>query len=32
MGERFAFYGMRGMLTIFMVSQLLMKEDVANLQ
>lgn len=32
MGERFAFYGMRGMLTIFMVSQLMMKEDVANLQ
>jgi POT family proton-dependent oligopeptide transporter len=32
MGERFAFYGMRGMLTVFMVSQLLMKEDVANLQ
>ncbi len=32
MGERFAFYGMRGMLTVFMVRQLLMKEDVANLQ
>lgn len=32
MGERFAFYGMRGMLTVFMVSQLMMKEDVANLQ
>lgn len=32
MAERFAFYGMRGMLIIFMVSQLNMKEDVANLQ
>lgn len=32
MAERFAFYGMRGVLTIFMVSQLMMKEDVANLQ
>lgn len=32
MWERFCFYGMRGMLTVFMVSQLLMKEDVANLQ
>ena len=32
MWERFCFYGMRGMLTYFMVTQLLMKEDVANLQ
>src|SRR6185295_11302065 len=32
MWERFCFYGMRGMLTFFMVSQLAMKEDVANLQ
>jgi POT family proton-dependent oligopeptide transporter len=32
MWERFCFYGMRGMLTFFMVNQLLMKEDVANLQ
>lgn len=32
MWERFCFYGMRGMLTVFMVSQLLMKEDIANLQ
>jgi POT family proton-dependent oligopeptide transporter len=32
MWERFCFYGMRGMLTFFMVDQLLMKEDVANLQ
>lgn len=32
MWERFCFYGMRGMLTVFMVQQLLMKEDVANLQ
>ncbi|MBP7168499.1 MAG: peptide MFS transporter [Bacteroidia bacterium] len=32
MWERFCFYGMRGMLTVFMVSQLMMKEDVANLQ
>jgi POT family proton-dependent oligopeptide transporter len=32
MWERFCFYGMRGMLTFFMVSELLMKEDVANLQ
>lgn len=32
MWERFCFYGMRGMLTVFMVSELLMKEDVANLQ
>src|SRR5947208_2354796 len=32
MWERFCFYGMRGMLTYFMVTQLLMAEDVANLQ
>lgn len=32
MWERFSFYGMRGMLVIFMVNQLMMKEDVANLQ
>lgn len=32
MWERFSFYGMRGMLTFFMVHQLLMKEDEANLQ
>ncbi|MFZ5442064.1 MAG: peptide MFS transporter [Myxococcota bacterium] len=32
MWERFSFYGMRGMLTFFMVDQLLMNEKVANLQ
>jgi POT family proton-dependent oligopeptide transporter len=32
MWERFSFYGMRGMLTIFMVDQLFMNEKVANLQ
>ena len=32
MWERFCFYGMRGMLTFFMVDQLLMYEKVANLQ
>lgn len=32
MWERFCFYGMRGMLVIFMVSQLNMNEEVANLQ
>lgn len=32
MWERFSFYGMRGMLTIFMVDQLFMSEKVANLQ
>jgi proton-dependent oligopeptide transporter, POT family len=32
MWERFSFYGMRGMLVFFMVDQLLMKEDIANLQ
>lgn len=32
MWERFSFYGMRGMLVIFMVSQLKMNDTVANLQ
>ena len=32
MWERFCFYGMRGMLVIFMVDQLMMNEVVANLQ
>lgn len=32
MWERFSFYGMRGMLTYFMVNQLMMSESVANLQ
>ncbi|HYG51073.1 MAG TPA: peptide MFS transporter [Flavobacteriales bacterium] len=32
MWERFSFYGMRGMLTVFMVEQLLMKKDEANLK
>jgi len=32
MWERFCFYGMRGMLAIFMVDQLLMDEKTANLQ
>lgn len=32
MWERFAFYGMRGMLTIFMVQKLTMNEKEANLQ
>ena len=32
MWERFSFYGMRGVLTFFMVHELLMKEDTANLQ
>jgi POT family proton-dependent oligopeptide transporter len=32
MWERFSFYGMRGMLVIFMVNQLAMNEEVANLQ
>lgn len=32
MWERFSFYGMRGMLTIFMVEQLLLSESEANLQ
>ena len=32
MWERFCFYGMRGMLVVFMVSHLGMNEKVANLQ
>ncbi len=32
MWERFSFYGMRGMLVIFMVNQLMMNDKVANLQ
>ncbi|MCC7030798.1 MAG: hypothetical protein IT257_10860, partial [Chitinophagaceae bacterium] len=32
MWERFCFYGMRGMLTFFMVHHLMMNEKVANLQ
>ncbi len=32
MWERFSFYGMRGMLAYFMVNEMMMKEDVANLQ
>lgn len=32
MWERFSFYGMRGMLAVFMVSQLDMSETTANLQ
>jgi POT family proton-dependent oligopeptide transporter len=32
MWERFSFYGMRGVLTVFMVSQLGMAEKTANLQ
>ncbi|MFM2230013.1 MAG: hypothetical protein RL607_1271 [Bacteroidota bacterium] len=32
MWERFSFYGMRGMLAVFMVSQLNMSETTANLQ
>lgn len=32
MWERFCFYGMRGMLTFFMVNQLFMQQDKANLQ
>jgi POT family proton-dependent oligopeptide transporter len=32
MWERFSFYGMRGMLTIFMVEKLLLNEKEANLQ
>lgn len=32
MWERFCFYGMRGMLVIFMVNQLMMDDKVANLQ
>ena len=32
MWERFCFYGMRGMLTFFMVNQLFMEDKAANLQ
>ena len=32
MWERFCFYGMRGMLTFFMVNQLMMEDKQANLQ
>src|SRR5579871_6611224 len=32
MWERFAFYGMRGMLTVFMVEQLYLTEKDANLK
>lgn len=32
MWERFSFYGMRGMLIYFMVTQLMLEEGVANLQ
>lgn len=32
MWERFCFYGMRGMLAVFMVDQLMMDEKTANLQ
>jgi proton-dependent oligopeptide transporter, POT family len=32
MWERFSFYGMRGMLAVFMVNQLMMDEKTANLQ
>jgi proton-dependent oligopeptide transporter, POT family len=32
MWERFSFYGMRGMLYFFMVNQLMMNKEVANLQ
>jgi POT family proton-dependent oligopeptide transporter len=32
MWERFCFYGMRGVLTVFMVEQLTIKEDVASEQ
>jgi len=32
MWERFSFYGMRGMLTFFMVDQLFFNEEAANLQ
>lgn len=32
MWERFSFYGMRGMLTYFMINQLMMEDRVANLQ
>jgi POT family proton-dependent oligopeptide transporter len=32
MWERFCFYGMRGMLIVFMVDKLMMEEKIANLQ
>ena len=32
MWERFCFYGLRGMLTVFMVTQLMIDEKAANLQ
>src|SRR3954465_9999137 len=32
MWERFCFYGMRGMLTVFMVTKLMIDEKAANLQ
>src|SRR5688572_29764644 len=32
MWERFCFYGLRGMLTVFMVTELLISEKDANLQ
>lgn len=32
MWERFCFYGMRGMLTYFMVTELMMNDEMANLQ
>jgi proton-dependent oligopeptide transporter, POT family len=32
MWERFCFYGMRGMLVIFMVTELMMNDETANLQ
>ena len=32
MWERFCFYGMRGVLTVFMVEKLMMKDDAANLR
>ena len=32
MWERFSFYGMRGMLTVFMVSELLFTEQDSNLK
>ena len=32
MWERFSFYGMRGMLVVFMVTELSMNDEVANLQ
>ena len=32
MWERFCFYGMRGMLAVFMVEKLLMEDGAVNLQ